>query len=77
MGDFASVESSSADHLGSSFSLGMEVAIPKNVVWSETQASLSQGNCWLDVKLFTRCSDEMQHNDGTAMVHAKLKHLSW
>lgn len=45
MGDFASIESSSADHLGSSFSLRMEVAIPKNMVWLETGASLSQWNC--------------------------------
>lgn len=44
MGDFASIESSSTDHLGSSFSLRMEVAIPKSMV-KETGASLSQWNC--------------------------------
>lgn len=54
MGDFASIGLSSADHLGSSSSLRIEVAFPKMVVWSETWASLPQWNCWLDVKLFTQ-----------------------
>lgn len=45
MDDFASVGLSSEDHLGSSFSLRVEVVIPKVVVWSETWASLSQWNC--------------------------------
>lgn len=76
MGDFASVGSSSADHFGGFFSLSGSSHSWNGGVVRNTNKSLS-------VELLTGCqivhslSGEMQHNDGTAMVHAKLEHLSW